>query len=755
MRFRISVFPFFRTSAVHLLSLLLLAAGMVNLMADDSFSAQLVQEPDGRHFLTFPTVRGQFYTIEQSQDGTAFTPAPGGFYYGTGEELRYCFLHGQPPPPPPQPPGGTPPPNWGNPQTKPAYFVSADLYFSAIGGWGAAVDRADTTATPDHWRKLLEGTFPPTPAGQSRLLGFSVEDPDARYDFLLNLLHVPAEQFPGDLSGAPQLPRHLREAQLLEENLPRIVGELTRPAGTAASQALTSAKLLLRVRRQQIDTNGNGLFDDFELANEFSAFAVEGQSGYAAPSADPDHDGLTNAQEQARGTNPHNSDTDFDGSPDGEEVREGTNPNSNNSYPPRFILTDNALSYDFAVLQGTSTNTDPSPGNTGHLRMRDHWGDDININESLDAPLAFSGLSSRLEQSVPLPPTPPAAALPTWDLVKLGEASVKLESPANSEGQVLLAKATLGHGAVWLQVAPAATKPIVRPVLRITERLSDKQPEPVITTEVLSATIDPDSTHSNRIELLPSFLSHDLLPEGYWEKVTVRLLPVEVKTETIADQPANRDRKKIGIGEEVLLDLTSPADAQVTWALKSGSHGQLIRPLGYPANAIMFVASEQEKKAEIEATLTNYQNAKAVVSFDVITPKTITLEKTAPPQGFNYDPSGITVDPNVGQGGIRMEFHAKWYFGPDDVCFYNLQGGETAADPVLTKWFTLDPWYSQRKHPEWIGGPPDGHGNLTKKVVQGKGTEGEVPDHIQLGAWQPPTFDQQDPNKRGGRFVTD
>ncbi len=206
------------------------------------------------------------------------------------------------------------------------------------------------------------------------------------------------------------------------------------------------------------------------------------------------------------------------------------------------------------------------------------------------------------------------------------------------------------------------------------------------------------------------------------------LLPVEIRTETIADQPANRDRKKIGIGEEVRLDITSPADAQVTWALKEGSHGQLVRPIGYPANSILFTASEQEKPAEIEATLTNYQNAKSVVTFNVITPKSITFEQTEGP--------GIAIDDNP--AGIRMEFKADWYYGPDDVCFYNVVGGETAAPAVRTGCFLDDPDTDQ-PHAAWIGGPG---GNLTKTVTQGKGTKCQTSDGIRLGRWQPPAIDK-------------
>ncbi|HIC75308.1 MAG TPA: hypothetical protein EYO98_01670, partial [Candidatus Poseidoniales archaeon] len=44
--------------------------------------------------------------------------------------------------------------------------------------------------------------------------------------------------------------------------------------------------------------------------------------------ADWDGDGLTNAEEDAEGTDPNNADTDNDGLPDGWEVSYGLDPNS-------------------------------------------------------------------------------------------------------------------------------------------------------------------------------------------------------------------------------------------------------------------------------------------------------------------------------------------------------------------------------------------------------------------------------------------
>ncbi|MBP7950450.1 MAG: hypothetical protein KA004_12410 [Verrucomicrobiales bacterium] len=419
------------------------------------------------------------------------------------------------------------------------------MYFSAAGGGTTSVNRNDAAATPDHWRKLLEGTFPPAPAGQSRLLGFSVEDPDARYDFLLNLLHVPAEQFPGDLSDPPVLPRHLREAQLLEENLPRIVGELTRPAGTSASQALSSPKRLLRVRRQQIDTNGNGLFDDFELVHGFSAFAAEGQSGYAAPSADPDHDGLTNTEEQSLGTSPQNSDTDFDGSPDGEEAREGTDPKSNQSFPPRLVMVTNGLMYDFYGVCQEATFA-----GYGSLDAWGSWAGAGTTWLPLAAPLAYTGLSSLLETEITLPAAPPAGAervtADCSDLIAYGRASTSLLNGIHP-----YTSANLQHLAIWLQIAPVPAAPITRTFLRITERATSAAPEPTVSAEAVTATFPTDapSTHSNRIDLLPA-ISADGPEDDYWEQVSVRLLPVEIilDSNNIAYKP---DIEALGVSNYV------------------------------------------------------------------------------------------------------------------------------------------------------------------------------------------------------------
>lgn len=67
-------------------------------------------------------------------------------------------------------------------------------------------------------------------------------------------------------------------------------------------------------RSDLIDTDGDTLDDGWEIKYGLNPFIQDD------PAADPDHDGLTHAEECAAGTDPFNGDTDGDGLKDGAEV---------------------------------------------------------------------------------------------------------------------------------------------------------------------------------------------------------------------------------------------------------------------------------------------------------------------------------------------------------------------------------------------------------------------------------------------------
>ncbi len=87
-----------------------------------------------------------------------------------------------------------------------------------------------------------------------------------------------------------------------------------------------------------VDANGNGLPDEWEKSTQ-----LEKQPIPQTKSDDPDGDGLNNAQELARGTNPVETDSDLDGVDDATELNLGTDPKENaclEYYPTDTLFTD-------------------------------------------------------------------------------------------------------------------------------------------------------------------------------------------------------------------------------------------------------------------------------------------------------------------------------------------------------------------------------------------------------------------------------
>jgi len=205
------------------------------------------------------------------------------------------------------------------------------------------------------------------------------------------------------------------------------------------------------------------------------------------------------------------------------------------------------------------------------------------------------------------------------------------------------------------------------------------------------------------------------------DRVKITVQPVQIKTKTKATLPENRERRRIGIGEEVRIELASPAGAKVTWAVKSGK-GNVSHPADYPADAAMFTASGQEGKAVVEGTLTDYDNAKVSVEFEVIPPKTVTLKRV----------SGLLRKINT--PGFGFELQTKWFFGPDDVCFYNVVGGETGCEPKRKGVFEQN-YYNTPHKDQTLD--DDGHW-LTNQVVPGKGTMSLGEDWYRYGAFHTP-----------------
>jgi hypothetical protein len=88
-------------------------------------------------------------------------------------------------------------------------------------------------------------------------------------------------------------------------------------------------------------------------ATAFNTISIPGNN----PNADPDTDGLTNAQELAIGTDPLNPDTDGDGYPDGIEVLYGSDPLDTASIPVIPASSGYLVSSVFSILNVASPAT--------------------------------------------------------------------------------------------------------------------------------------------------------------------------------------------------------------------------------------------------------------------------------------------------------------------------------------------------------------------------------------------------------------
>lgn len=111
---------------------------------------------------------------------------------------------------------------------------------------------------------------------------------------------------------------------------------------------------------KSVDTDGDGLRDGWEVANGLNPLIAEGDDG---ASADLDNDGLSNSQEQHRGTDPWNDDSDNDGLMDGVEV------NSYGTSPIRDDTDSDGLSDSYEIDHGLNPRFNDSDGDG----MTDGW----------------------------------------------------------------------------------------------------------------------------------------------------------------------------------------------------------------------------------------------------------------------------------------------------------------------------------------------------------------------------------------------
>ncbi|MDO9527971.1 MAG: hypothetical protein Q7J27_02295, partial [Syntrophales bacterium] len=142
-------------------------------------------------------------------------------------------------------------------------------------------------------------------------------------------------------------------------------------------------------------------------------------------------------------------------------------------------------------------------------------------------------------------------------------------------------------------------------------------------------------------------------PHVYTWEADTKADVVYLKTETEVTIPADRTRKKLGVGEKVTLTLKG-ADNSVAWSLSSGS-GSIDPTSG---SWTKFTAHERASGASVTAA---YKGKTYTANFSAVEPSGVMMERE--PGTTNWHINGTA----------SAGFKGRPYITPNDVSFINIE----------------------------------------------------------------------------------
>jgi hypothetical protein len=188
-------------------------------------------------------------------------------------------------------------------------------------------------------------------------------------------------------------------------------------------------------------------------------------------------------------------------------------------------------------------------------------------------------------------------------------------------------------------------------------------------------------------------------------KVVKVAVKPKITSETIVTKPVNRARLKVGVGEKINLTFNLGA---ATWTTSAGVLSV--------ASGTTTRLTVPDRAASVKVTAVDATGAKAEITFNVIEPSGVLMERAAG--------TGIWHQINIPSVGIRTSI----YIQPADVSFENIEIVEDDCPGIVTGYFvgtTLD------------GISHGSHGAGTKvgvgPVVAGKGSKVLGQDTAQSG----------------------
>ena len=412
----------------------------------------------------------------------------------------------------------------------------------------------------------------------------------------------------------------------------------------------------------QPDTDDDGLSDGWEIL--YGYFALVNNETDADltndPDDDPDNDGLLNTDEDQIGTNPNNADTDGDGFSDPVEEQSAssaTNPAS------------------------TPTNPGGTPG-----------GPAAPPPPTIPVVVTFGDHSNSHSEKYKV-----------WLEALEGDTYPGKRWRANNKyGQVQTKTFHLPAGAKYkITLTQIGTDPNYN---------GDPSPDYDYTLESTSNSTDtaikaiPEDTSGM---LGVHWESEDFFAEG---KDTT-LYIAWMTSETVATQPQDQKRKKLGVGEEVNLTLKPSSLPSPTWAL-NGTPGTsaLSTTTGITSK---LTAGGLACTPTTEATI----NGEVVkIDFNVIEPATVTFSRTS---------TSSQTSPSLG-----LLMAADIYVGPSDVNFMNITVEEGQCGAIAVDYFA---YQNGLNHP--ASSAPV---SMTATVDATKGTKANGQDSIGGGTQGPP-----------------
>lgn len=364
---------------------------------------------------------------------------------------------------------------------------------------------------------------------------------------------------------------------------------------------------------RQPDTDGDGYGDGWEIANAFNAKLNNRNGGPANhhPDADPDGDGRTNAQEEQMGTNPFSIDTEGDGVNDGDEDDQGSNPNDpSDKLPPPN-----------GTVPATFTFGDHSGSHSEKYRV----------------------------QLTPL----------------VGDTGGVRYRTNRNYGQPQEGTFRLPKGAKYkVEIIHIGTNPTYR---------GSPRPDYDYTLLINYASNDP-TTAAIINDPQGIFGTHNESNSFFADGKDAILYIAWLTSETIAQNPTNRKRDKLGVGEEVNLIVKPPME-DTSWTVTTG---ELDEETG---STVLLTLKDEIGTAQVNAvflgqTLTKNFTIYAPTSIDSSTIKT-------------------TISYPIGQASAGMHLYPI-VVAPTDVSFYNVQMLEVGENATNVSGYFLD--HAQLSH---------------------------------------------------------